>query len=199
VIPEVATAYRLYKQPNPFDGPEGWEGSVKQRQQRVEYFTRGGELLRKALGHLEAASPKVATGAREELNYLRNKTESYAGLLDTLVKAQQGYLAFEETFRLYKAKNIERADLVRRLGTVMERLAEARRLGRRTTETFALVADHPSDLGVLYRANLFLVTGLELVEETMRNIVNYHHGREYTRPVAWDKIYREFPRFSPER
>ena len=38
-------------------------------------------------------------------------------------------------------------------------------------------------MGVLYRANLFLVTGLELVEQTMQNIVNYHHGREYTKLV----------------
>ena len=54
-----------------------------------------------------------------------------------------------------------------------------------------------SDLGVLYRANLFLVTGLELVEQTMKNIVNFHHGRHYTAPVAWEKIYREFPQFDP--
>ncbi len=65
------------------------------------------------------------------------------------------------------------------------------------TEKFAEVIDHPSDMGVLYRANLFLVTGLELVEQTMQNIVNYHHGREYTKLVAWNKIYYEFPQFDP--
>jgi hypothetical protein len=86
-----------------------------------------------------------------------------------------------------------------RLDESLKLFAEARRQGRQTTEKFAEVVDHPSDLGVLYRANLFLVTGLELVEATMRNIVNYHHGREYTQPVAWDQIYREFPKFSPER
>ena len=199
VISEVAMANRLYRQPNPFDGPTDWEPFVKQSRERIEYFTHGAELLRKALGHLEAALPKVSPGAREELNYLRNKTESYALLLDALVKARKGYVAFEEAFRLYKATTIERGELVRRLDASMALFTEARKLGRRTTETFAVVVDHPSDLGVLYRANLFLVTGLELVEETMRNIVNYHHGREYTRPVAWDKIYREFPQFSPSR
>jgi hypothetical protein len=198
VIPEVATAYHLYKQANPFDGPTDWEPFLKQSRERIEYFTRGAELLRKALGHLEAASPKVSPGAREELNYIRNKTESYALLLDTLVEARRGYVAFEEAFRLYKA-NAERSELVRRLDVSMALFTEARKMGRRTTEIFARVVDHPSDLRVLYRANLFLVMGLELVEQTMQNIVNYHHGREYTRSVAWDKIYRDFPQFSPSR
>ncbi|MEW5979323.1 MAG: hypothetical protein AB1898_26310 [Acidobacteriota bacterium] len=198
VIPEVAMANRIYRQPNPFDGPTDWEPFVQQSQQRIEYFTRGAELLRKALRHLDAASPKVSDGAREELNYLRSKTESYALLLDTLVKARKGYLGLEEAFRLYRA-NAERADLVRRLDASLAMFVEARETGRLTTETFALVIDHPSDLGVLYRANLFLVTGLELVEQTIRNIVNYHHGRDYTQLVAWDKIYREFPQFSSRR
>ncbi len=198
-IPEVAIAYRLYKQPNPFDGPEGWERFIQQSGAKVEYFTHSLELLRKALRHLEAASPKVAPGAREELNYLRNKTESYALLLETLIESRRGYMAFAEAFRLWKEKSIERAELVGRLDESMAMFTEARKLGRHTTETFALVVDHPSDLGVLYRANLFLVTGLELAEKTMQNIINYHHGREYTMPVPWNKIYWEFPQFSPAR
>jgi hypothetical protein len=71
------------------------------------------------------------------------------------------------------------------------------RLIRKATEKFAEVVDHPSDLGVLYRANLFLVTGMELVEQTMKNIDDFHHGRHYVKLVAWDKIYPEFPQFSP--
>ena len=69
-------------------------------------------------------------------------------------------------------------------------------MGRRTTEKFAEIIDHPSDMGVLYRANLFLVTGLELVQQTMQNVVNYHHGKEYTKRVAWEKIYYDFPQFA---
>ena len=77
-------------------------------------------------------------------------------------------------------------------GTQIASLASGRGL-----QKFAEVIDHPSDLGVLYRANLFLVTGLELAEQTMRNIDNYHHGREYTSRVPWNKIYYDFPVFSP--
>jgi hypothetical protein len=51
-------------------------------------------------------------------------------------------------------------------------------------------------MGVLYRANVFLVTGLELVEQTMQDIVNYHHGRDYTQLVPWNKIYYGFPQFA---
>jgi len=35
------------------------------------------------------------------------------------------------------------------------------------------------------------------VEQTMKNIWNFHHGRHYADPVAWDKIYYPFPQFSP--
>ncbi len=198
VIGEVAAAYRLYKQPNPFDGPTDWK-FVNQSEEKIKYFTRSVELLKKALGYFDEAGPKVGPQGREELNYLRNKTESYVMLLETLVAARKGYMGMEEAFRLWTGKAIDRAELVRRLDASMGLFTEARRMGRRTTEKFAEVVDHPSDLGVLYRANLFLVTGLELVEQTMRNIVNFHQGREYTTPVAWDKIYREFPQFAPAR
>ena len=72
----------------------------------------------------------------------------------------------------------------------------ARHKGHQTTEKFAEFVDHASDIGVLNRAELFLVRGLELVERTIENVVNFHHGREYTRPVAGEKICRECPQFS---
>ncbi len=195
VLPEIATAYQLYRQPNPFEGPVGWEKFISQSHDSIRYFTQSVDMLKGALRSLEKASQNVAPRGREELNYLRNKTESYILLLQTLITARRAYIAFGEAFRLRSRS--DQQDFLRRMDDSIALFTEARQLGRKTTEKFAEVVDHPSDLGVLYRANLFLVSGMELVEQTMKNIWNFHHGRHYADPVAWDKIYYPFPQFSP--
>ena len=197
VIPEVAMAHNLYKQPNPFDGPKDWTGFLSSSQNLIQYYERATENLQQALESMKTAEPEAAPHGREELRYLMNKTESYRMLLETLTTVRKAYIAFDEAFRLWDAKTVDRAELVRRLDASMALFSEGRRMGRATTERFAEMIDHPSDMGVLYRANLFLVTGLELVEQTMQDIVNYHHGREYTKLVPWNKIYYEFPQFYP--
>ena len=195
-IAEVSMAHRLYQQPNPFDGPKDWSRFINDSRDRVRYFTQAAENLQQALNLMKDAQPKVAPHGQEELRYLMNKTESYRMHLQTMMTARQAYIEFDEAFRLWNARTIDRAELVRRLDASMTLFDQARRMGRQTTEKFAEVIDHPSDMGVLYRANLFLVTGLELVEQTMQNIVNYHHGKEYTQLVPWNKIYYDFPQFS---
>jgi hypothetical protein len=199
VNPEVAIAHDLYNQPNHFDGPEGWEQFISESHDKVWYYARAIEYLQQALNLMKDAQPKVAPHGQEELHYLMNKTESYRMHFQTLMTVRKAYIGFDEAFRLFKEGAIDRAELVHRLDACMLLFDEARRMGRETTEKFAEVIDHPSDMGVLYRANVFLVTGLELVEQTMQDIVNYHHGREYTQLVRWDKIYYEFPQFSAPR
>ena len=197
VIAEVAMAHNLYQQPNPFDGPHNWDGFVSSSRDLIPYYERAAANLLQALDLMKAAAPRVAPRGQEELRYLMNKTESYRLHLQTLAAVRKAYIAFDEAFRMWNSKAIERAELVRRLDASLAMFGDARQMGRQTTEKFAEVIDHPSDLGVLYRANLFLVTGLELVDETMQDVVAYHHGRDYTKPVAWNKIYIEFPQFAP--
>lgn len=197
VIAEVAMAHNLYKQPNPFDGPKDWNGFISSSHNLVKYYERAAENLQQASDAMKAAAPKVAPHGQEELRYLMNKTESYRMHLETLITVRKAYVEFDEAFDLWNAQKLDRAEFVRRLDASLALFDEARRMGRQTTEKFAEVIDHPSDMGVLYRANLFLVTGLELVEQTMQDIVNYHHGKEYTKLVPWNKIYYEFPQFSP--
>jgi hypothetical protein len=197
VIAEVAMAHNLYQQPNPFDGPRNWDDFINSSRGLIPYYERAAANLEQALDLMRACVPRVAPHGQEELRYLENKTESYRLHLETLAAVRKAYIAFDEAFRMWKGKSITRAELVERLDASLAMFSDARRKGRETTEKFAEVIDHPSDLGVLYRANLFLVTGLELVVETMQNVVAYQHGREYTKPVPWDKIYYEFPQFAP--
>lgn len=197
VIAEVAMAHNLYQQPNPFDGPKGWDRFIGSSHDLIRYYGRAAEYLQQALDLMKAAQPKVAPHGQEELRYLMNKTESYRLHLETLITVRKAYIALDEAFRLWNSGKVDRAEFARRLDASLALFGEAKRRGRETTEKFAEVIDHPSDMGVLYRANLFLVTGLELVEQTMQNIVNYHHGKEYTQLVPWNKIYYNFPQFSP--
>jgi hypothetical protein len=199
VIAEVAMAHNLYKQPNPFDGPKDWDEFIGNCHVRIQHYGRAVEYLQQGLDLMKASAPQVAPHGQEELRYLMNKTESYRMLLETEITVRKAYIAFAEAFRLWDAKQIDRGELVRRLDASLALFSQAKRMGRQTTEKFAEVIDHPSDMGVLYRANLFLVTGLELVEQTMQDIVNYHHGKEYTKLVPWDKIYYEFPQFTQPR
>jgi hypothetical protein len=195
-ISEVSMGHRLYQQPNPFDGPKDWSGFIKGSRNLVQYYGQAADNLQQALDAMKRAQPRVAPQGQQEFSYLMNKTESYRLHLQTLITVRKAYIEFGEAFQLWKAGAIDRAELVRQLDSSLVLFDQARRMGRQTTEKFAEVIDHPSDMGVLYRANLFLVTGLELVEQTMRNIVNYHHGKEYTQLVPWDKIYYDFPQFS---
>lgn len=197
VLPEISAAHGFYNQPNPFDGPEKFDGFVKGSRQQIEYFTRSGQMLGEALYHLNKAAELVAPHGRKELEFLRNKTESYRMLLDTLVTARRGYILYDEAFRTRRKE--DEAAFRSKLQESMTLISAARRKGRETTEKFAEFVDHPSDLGVLYRANLFLVTGMELVEQTMQNLVNFHFGRPYTNAVAWERIYYPFPRFGRTR
>jgi len=197
VLPEISAAHTFYQQANPFDGPENFGGFVKNSRERIGQFTRSRQMLAEALEHLDRAAALVAPRGRKELEFLRNKTESYRMLLDTLITARRAYLLFDEAFRT-RSRDKD-AEFRRKLDDSMALFTAARLKGRQTTEKFAEFVDHPSDMGVLYRANLFLVTGTELVEQTMRNLVNFHHGREYTKPVAWDKIYYPFPKFGRPR
>jgi hypothetical protein len=199
VIAEVAMAHNLYKQPNPFDGPKDWSRFISSSHDLNRYYGQAAENLQQALDLMKAAAPKVAPHGQEELRYLMNKTESYRMHLKTLITVRKAYIALGEAFQMWNGKEIDREELVRRLDGSMALFSEGRRMGRQATEKFAEVIDNPSDMGVLYRANLFLVTGLELVEQTMQDIVNYHHGKEYTKLVPWNKIYYDFPRFAPAR
>ena len=190
-------AHNLYQQPNPFDGPRNWDDFINSSRGLIPYYERAAANLQQALDLMRASAPRVAPHGQEELRYLENKAESYRMHLETLAAVRKAYIAFDEAFGMWKGKSITRAELVQRLDASLAMFSDARRRNRETTEKFAEVIDHPSDLGVLYRANLFLVTGLELVVETMQNVVAYHHGWDYTKLVSWDKIYYEFPQFAP--
>ena len=195
VLPEISLAYRYYQQPNPFDGPSNWNEFISESHNKIHYYSQSAELLQRALQSLQAADGNCAAQGKDELRFLQSKTESYIVHLQALITLRKAYIAYQEAFG--KRDTNSREEFLQRLDASLALFTQAKEQGRKATEKFSDFIDHPSDLGVLYRANLFLVTGFELVESTMRNMVNFHHGRHYVTPVPWDKIYVSFPQFSP--
>ncbi len=62
-----------------------------------------------------------------------------------------------------------------------------------TAEKWSEIVDHPSDLGVLYRIDTFMVTGTNLTVDLIQNVDNFYHGRDYVKPVDFNKVYVTWP------
>jgi len=64
---------------------------------------------------------------------------------------------------------------------------------------FSEIIDDPSDLGVLYRINVCMIDGTDVVLKFMQNIDDFHHGKPYLHPVPLEKIFMISPRIQKGR
>jgi hypothetical protein len=138
----------------------------------------------------------AAPGSRAELDYLRNKTEAYAMHLDNLVALDKAYLEFDAAFR---ARAGDPAEFVQKLDHSLEMFREAQRMSIATATKFSEIIDDPSDLGVLYRINVYMIDGTDVVLKFMQNIDDFHHGKPYLNPVPLEKIFMTLPRIQHGR
>ena len=191
---EVGILQSYAEQGNPYDGPSfsGWTGFLDHARDESPYYAHSASLLREALAHLRQAEKQAAPGSRAELAYIENKTEAYALHLDAMVQLDQAYLEFDAAFRARGAGAA--ADFTRRLDHSLEMFRQAQRMARAMAVKFAEVIDDPSDLGVLYRINVYMIDGTDIITKFMQNIDNFHHGKPYLDPVPLEKIFAPLPR-----
>ncbi len=196
---EISVVQSYSEQGNPYDGPTfaGWPGFLDHARDYSIYYTHSAGLLRQALTHLRQAEKQVAPGSRSELAYVENQTESYAMHLDTMVQLQKAYLEFDAAFRARTAGNP--SEFMQRLDHSLEMFHEAHQMSITTAGKFAEVIDDPSDLGVLYRMNVYMIDGTDIVQQFMQNIDNFHHGRPYLNPVPMERVFAPLPRFQHGR
>jgi hypothetical protein len=196
---EISIIQSYSEQGNPYDGPvfAGWAGFLDHARDQIPYYTHSSELLRQALSHLEQAQQQAAPGSRSELAYIRNKTEAYAMHLDTMVQLEKAYLEFDAAFGARRAGNS--AEFMQRLDGSLDMFRQAQRMAAATGTKFAEVIDDPSDLGVLYRINVYMIDGTDIIAQFMQNIDNFHHGKPYLQPVPLEKIFAPLPRFEHGR
>ncbi|MGO8735657.1 MAG: alpha-glucuronidase family glycosyl hydrolase [Terriglobia bacterium] len=190
---EIGIIQSYSEQGNPYDGPTfaGWAGFLDHARDESLYYAHSAALLRQALAHLERAEKQVSPGSRSELAYLRNKTEAYAMHLDTMVQLEKAYLEFDAAFRVRGTGS----EFMQRLDHSLEMFREAQRMATAMATKFAEVIDDPSDLGVLYRINVYMIDGTDIVVQFMQNIDNFHHGKPYLNPVPLEKVFAPLPRF----
>jgi len=191
---ELGIAYTYSKQPDPFAGPHfrGWRPFISRAHDQIRDYTGSIKLLTEALEELQKAQPEAAPRSRAYLAYLTNRTQAYILHLETLVAWEQAYIDLDGAFQA-KAQGASQQEFVSRLDADLKEFQETQVKAKVMAGKFSEIIDHPSDLGVLYRINVYMVTGTELTAELMQNIDNFYHGRDYVKPVDFGKIYSEWP------
>jgi len=198
-LPREISIIRLYaEQGNPYDGPTftNWAGFLDHARDEPVYYEHSVDMLHQALSHLEQAEKVAAPGSRAELNYLCNKTQAYALHLETLVTLDKAYLELDAAFQ---ARAGNREEFMRRLDRSVEMFHAANRQAVAMATKFSEIIDDPSDLGVLYRINVYMIDGTDVLQKFMQNIDDFHHGRPYLNPVPLEKLFLAWPRIAHGR
>lgn len=191
---QLDIAYQYSKQPNPFDGPriKEWRPFISKSHDEIDLFKGSIKMLREALAHMRSAQPYAAPRSQQYLAFLINRTDSYILHLETLIEWNQAYIDFDSAFQL-KDQGAEQAVFVRQLDESLGRFHDAQAKAKATAEKWSQLVDHPSDLGVLYRIDTFMVTGTDITFDLMQNIDNFYHGRDYVKPVDFGEVYVSWP------
>jgi hypothetical protein len=149
-------------------------------------------MLHEALTDLQSAQSSAAPRSQAYLSFLINRTEAYILHFQTLVAWKRAYIDFDGAFQA-KAQGVNQAEFVRQLDASLSKFQDAAAKAKATAEKWSQLIDHPSDLGVLYRIDTFMVTGTDLTVELIQNVNNFYHGRDYVKPVDFGKVYVTWP------
>jgi len=192
---ELDIAYEYSKQPDLFDGPhfKGWRPFIGSAYSLIQSYTGSIKLLDAALRNLQSAQSEAAPRSQAYLAYLVNRTQAYILHLQTLIAWNQAYIDLDSAFQAKAEGRVSLEDFVTRTDRCLKEFQETQTKARAMAVKFSEIVDHPSDLGVVYRINVFMVTGTKLVTDLMQRIDNYYHGRDYVTPVDFQKIYTDWP------
>lgn len=193
-LEELSVAYTYSKQENLFDGPRfrGWRSFVSRSHDQIAAYTESTRMLQEAVDNLKGARGDAEPRSQAYLTYLINRTEAYILHLQTLATWEQAYIDLDNAFLAYKPGG-DRKEFLSRLDGSLTEFQDARSKARTMAEKWSEFMDHPSDLGALYRINVFMVEGTDLVAQLIQNVDNFHHGRDYVQPVDFGKIFTSWP------
>jgi len=188
-LPQVYVGHQYFLQPNAFDGPSSpeWKALITTAPDVIARFEGSIGYLNQALEAMRTALPNVAPQGDYELRYMMNRTQSYGDYIYALVTVRKAFLAFDKAFQ--DRNQVSHEEFVGKLTQALDGFSEANRQVQAATREYAQFMDNPADLGVLYHLNARAVLGLDLVFETMQNIVNYHTGKPYLQHVPWERLY----------
>jgi len=150
------------------------------------------KMLQEALDSLESARSKAEPRSQAYLAFLINRTEAYILHMQTVITWDQAFVDLDSAFAAYRS-GAERNEFVSRLDKSLKEFEEARSKAVTTGEKWSEMVDHPSDLGVLYWINVFMIDGTEQTAKLVESIDNFHHGRDYTELPDFGKIFVPWP------
>ena len=119
-------------------------------------------------------------------------TQAYILHLQTVITWDQAFTDLDSAFVAYKP-GADRNEFVARLDKSLKEFEDARSKAVTMAEKWSEMVDHPSDLGVLYWINVFMIDGTEQTAKLIENIDNFHHGRDYVEPADFGKIFVPWP------
>ena len=132
------------------------------------------------------AKSEVSTGALHELVYLIAKTEAYILHLRTCCALMEGILKLEAGYAA-KRKG-EFSLMMERFADSQFAFAQAYASATQTAAKSASFIDHPSEQHILFRYNVRQLLPIREFQTFIANVVNFHQGQPYWRPVHWEWI-----------
>jgi glycyl-tRNA synthetase alpha subunit len=118
----------------------------------------------------------VPAKGRPYLDYLINKTEAFISHLEMTQFAADGIAAYADAFLQNPRDEAQRANA---LVAAEQLFVKAQQQARETARIFAQRVDHPSDLGILFLANVFNIQKADRIAELVHRVVCYHQGKPY--------------------
>jgi tetratricopeptide (TPR) repeat protein len=188
IMSDVRLVHSYSQQPNPFDGPKdtAWTQFVIGAPQQIGMYEGAITRLEKALAHMTAAAPKVDPRGRQELAYLKNRTEAYRDTIRAVITQRRAILAFDQAFR--KKNSVSQEKFAADLEASSKLFAEAAEEAKAATAKYAEIIDFPSDLENLYNLNVQAMLGYDLIRQWMEKIVNFSEGKPYTEHVPFERL-----------
>ena len=186
-------AAELLAQDNPYDGPDD-AGHLSKRATcrylsidsrvpsgvfipgKIDLYRNSISLLSLALSLMREAQGVVSAKGRPHLDYLVNKTEAYAAHLEMVALVAEGIAAYADAFIAHAR---DEPKLAPALAGAEQLLIQATQKGREAAGIFARKIDHPSDLGILFLANVYNIQKADRLAELVHRVVIYHQGGRY--------------------
>lgn len=103
------------------------------------------------------------------------------------ITERRAFLMFDDAFRA--RRELSHEDFIAKLENSIKLFGDAEDQAKAATEDYAQVVDYPSDLEALYNLNVAAVTGYDLIQQWMQQVVNFHEGKSYTQHVDFEKIF----------
>jgi len=190
---EVNAIYNYYRQKNPYAGPTvaAWRHLIDEAPAFIAKREGSIRLLDEALEHMKRISPSVLPQGRHELEYLINRTQTYRDFFAALNLYRRGLVNFDSAFR--HREELGHQAFAAQLDSSLATLRQGFEDLKAATRKFSDLIDNVSDLAVLYNLNARIILGTDLSLQFLQNIVNYHEGKPFLKPVAFERLFPRRP------